>query len=46
MLQIQHIKKRCKAIEDSYSIKVDVDDTHFILRYMAIGGATFQIMKP
>ncbi len=46
MVQIQHIKERCKTIENSYSIKVDLDDIHFIWRYMALGGATFQIMKP
>jgi hypothetical protein len=46
MVQIQHIKEGCKATEDLYFVKVDLDDIHFIWRYMAVGGATFQIIKP
>jgi hypothetical protein len=46
MVQIQHIKEGCNTIEDSYSVKVDLDDIHFIWRYMAVGGVIFQIMKP
>jgi hypothetical protein len=42
MVQVQHIKKGCKAIEDLYSVKVELDDIHFIWHYMAIGGANFK----